>query len=207
MARRSDHTRDELHELIITTAIDIIEEQGFAALSARKISGRIGYAAGTIYNVYASMDDLIVTINARSLDMMAEQISQQDYTATPADQLKSMARIYLDFVHGHKGRWYALFTHRLTEGSILPPWFEAKISALFMPIEQAVLALHADSGQSSRDSAKLAARTLWASVHGICFIDQSGKMPLVSEDHNAQNMVNCLIDNFCRGAHGTSQYY
>ena len=180
MARRSDHTRNELHELIITTAIRIIDDEGFAALSARKISGEIGYSAGTIYNVYKSMDDLIVTINARSLDIMASQIKSLPHSVgqTPCDQLKAMAKIYLNFVHSHKERWFALFT----------------------PIERAILSLYAESSTtgSSKD-AKLAARTLWASVHGICFIDQSGKMPLVSTQYDASNMVNCLIDSFVAG--------
>jgi AcrR family transcriptional regulator len=203
MARRSDHTRDELHELIITTAINIMENEGFAALSARKISSEIGYSAGTIYNVYKSMDDLIVTINARSLDIMAIQIENLPRIASqaPCDQLKAMAKIYLGFVHIHKERWFALFTHRLPAGHSLPPDFATKIAALFAPIERIILSLYAqsDTEEARRKAAKLAARTLWASVHGICFIDQSGKMPLVSEQHSAENMVNCLIDNFVAG--------
>lgn len=202
MARRSDHTRDELHELIISAAIEIMENEGFSALSARKISTQIGYSAGTIYNVYASMDDLIVTINARSLDIMAQQIANLPTldTQTPSDQLKAMARIYLDFVHSHKERWFALFTHRLPAGHSLPPDFATKIAALFSPIEGAIEDLYtASDAAGSNKGARLAARTLWASVHGICFIDQSGKMPLVSAQHNAENMVNCLIDNFVSG--------
>ena len=111
-----------------------------------------------------------------------------------------MAKIYLNFVHSHKERWFALFTHRLPAGHSLPDDFTTKITALFAPIERAILSLYAESSTtgSSKD-AKLAARTLWASVHGICFIDQSGKMPLVSTQYDASNMVNCLIDSFVAG--------
>jgi len=51
MGRRSIHSAEELRELIIQAATDIVERDGLAGLSAREIAKRIGYSPGTLYNV------------------------------------------------------------------------------------------------------------------------------------------------------------
>ena len=59
MARRSDHSRDELKALILDCAREIAEEEGLRGLTARRIATEIGYAPGTIYNLFSNLDDLI----------------------------------------------------------------------------------------------------------------------------------------------------
>jgi hypothetical protein len=45
----------------------------------------------------------------------------------------------------------------------------------------------------------MAARVLWASVHGICFLKETGKIPLISNQENPPDMTGYLIDNFIAG--------
>jgi len=52
MGRRSTHTPQQLRELILDAAQDIIQVQGLAGLSAREIARRIEYSPGTIYNMF-----------------------------------------------------------------------------------------------------------------------------------------------------------
>ena len=51
MARRNDHTRDELKEMAISAGQSIIIHEGFNKFSARKVARNIGYTVGTIYNI------------------------------------------------------------------------------------------------------------------------------------------------------------
>lgn len=67
MARRSDHTRDELRTLILEAAWSIIGQENAEGLTARRVASEIGYAPGTVYNLFESMDDLILNINLRTL--------------------------------------------------------------------------------------------------------------------------------------------
>ena len=59
MARRSDHSRSELSEIIVEEGHSLMAQSGFAAFSAREVARRIGYSVGTIYNVFDSLDHLI----------------------------------------------------------------------------------------------------------------------------------------------------
>ena len=68
MARRSDHSREELYALILDSARSIVEEDGFSGLTARRVASSIGYAPGTIYNLFSNLDDLILHLRGKVLD-------------------------------------------------------------------------------------------------------------------------------------------
>ena len=48
MARRADHTKEELTELVLRAGEAPIENEGFSAFGARRVAGGIGYTVGTI---------------------------------------------------------------------------------------------------------------------------------------------------------------
>ncbi len=75
MGRRSSHTPEELRELIIQAATDLIEHGGLTGLSAREIARKIGYSPGTLYNVFADIDDLILTIEYRLLERLSLRLA------------------------------------------------------------------------------------------------------------------------------------
>ena len=75
MARRSEHSREQLTEMILNAAQQIVINDGFAGLSARKIATDIGYTVGTLYIVFDNLDDIILHINARTLDEMRQRLT------------------------------------------------------------------------------------------------------------------------------------
>ena len=74
MGRRSTHTPQQLRELILDAAQDIIEVNGLAGLSAREIARRIGYSPGTIYNMFDNLDDVVLNVEARVLDALDKSL-------------------------------------------------------------------------------------------------------------------------------------
>ena len=52
MARRSDHTREEIREMALVATEQIVSVAGFSALSARKIAKKIGYTVGSLYLLF-----------------------------------------------------------------------------------------------------------------------------------------------------------
>ena len=83
MGRRSTHTPQQLRELILDAAQDIIQDQGLAGLSAREVARRIEYSPGTIYNMFENLDDVVLHVEARVLDALDRRLSLgADDTAT-----------------------------------------------------------------------------------------------------------------------------
>ncbi len=56
MGRRSDHTPQQLRDLLIDHGHKLMAEVGYARFSGREVAKRAGYSVGTIYNVFGSLD-------------------------------------------------------------------------------------------------------------------------------------------------------
>ena len=52
MGRRADHSRDELFKMAVEAATKIVAKQGVRMLSTRRIAARMGYSAGTLYQLF-----------------------------------------------------------------------------------------------------------------------------------------------------------
>lgn len=199
MARRSDHTREELKKEIIKVSSDIVGKDGPSSLTARNVASIIGYAPGTIYNIFGSMDELYLAVNSVTLDTLYSTISNEGTVTSgnnPAQNIKKMAYLYRDFAEDNKPHWLMLFTYALPDNKVPPTWYQEKIARLFEPLEEMLRPLYTDKQSRKR---KMAARVVWASVHGICFLEKTGKIPLISNQENPPDMMGYLIDNFIAG--------
>ncbi len=72
MARRSDHSREEIKVLAIKHAHKLIEEKGEAGFNARNIAKRMGYTVGTLYYVFGNMESLRFHVCGHILDQFHE---------------------------------------------------------------------------------------------------------------------------------------
>lgn len=198
MARRNDHSRDELTALTIKISRKIVKKEGFSKLTARRIAEEIGYTPGTLYNMFGSMDGLYFAVNAQTLDEMLHALSSHENYPPKADlvsRLKRMAEIYMDFARENKQLWLMVFMHSLPKGEKSPEWYREKVASLFLPLEELLIPLFT---KNNKKDCSLAARVLWSSVHGICFMAQTEKTPLIS-NHGSVAMSEYLIDNFVSG--------
>src|SRR4029077_19862509 len=98
-----------------------IAPNGLAGLRARDLAREAGCAVGTIYNVFADLDDLILCVGVRTLTMLraalaAVRLTRPDGSPEDAaDDLVRLALAYLEFAAEHTVRWRALFEHRMSE--------------------------------------------------------------------------------------------
>ncbi len=200
MARRSDHTQEELKAMVIAAGQEIIAAQGFSQFSARKVAKKIGYTVGTVYNVFGSHDELILHINAVTLDDIRESIANCiDNELAGRTQIKHLASCYLGFAKDHNTRWSALFEHRLSSDVPLPNWYSDKIKSLFACIEAPLQSI-----AGNEKNAQLAAKTLWASIHGICQLGLTGKLDVVGAE-SVRVLTDSMIDHYFVGlSHGTT---
>lgn len=197
MARRSDHSREELTQIILDASWTIAGTEGFEALTARRLSKEIGYAPGTIYNLFTSMDDLYLHLNAKTLDLLYETLTSpacNNPRKSPPQNMKKMAARYMDFARDHRAYWLMLFNYSLPEHRKDLDWYQDKVERLFEPLEQLMQPYFKDAKKL-----KMAARILWASVHGLCFLQETGKISVIGSADQTGQMSNYLIDTFIAG--------
>lgn len=195
MARRSDHTREELHDLALQAAGDIVAESGADGLTARAIAKRIGYAPGTLYNVFEDLDDLILQLNGRTLDSLAAQMASVELSGEPETDLRRVLDAYLAFVAAHPDAWALVFDHRWPDGRALPEWYEEKADKPFDTVERALAPLYPPGADAELHQV---ARLLWASVHGFCALAGSGKLGFVGQQ-SVGDLAFTLVRRFVTG--------
>lgn len=174
MARRNDHTREELQSMAIDATRAIISTEGLEGVSARKVAQKIGYTVGTLYQTFENIHDLVLHANAFTLsEMLAELEAAYSATRDPQQRMIKLAEAYLRFAESHQRQWAAVFRHSLPRGYVMPDWYQARIDALFALIENG---LRAQAPKRSRQSIQLASRALWSGVHGICILHTGDKL-------------------------------
>ena len=195
MARRSDHSREELTELVIDAATRVVAERGLAALSARTVAAEIGYSPGTLYNLFENIDNLTLELAMRTLRRMLAE-GQQAVTATkPREALRQLARFYLSFTREHHHLWHVVTSRRWHDRSRLSPDYLQLVGAVLGVVEAAIAPFYPPPETEVRRTVAL---TLWASMEGIASV--SGATGLVAmPERRAMMLADGLIDFYLRG--------
>jgi len=181
MGRRSDHTRGELEQLIVGAGHTLLAEVGYQRFSAREVAKRIGYSVGTIYNVFDSLDDLMLAINGRTFLIWAETVARNLETAGP-DRIALLVAAYFDFAIGNRNLWMAIYDHRLPAGVPFPDRYARQRGVLTDILRGEIAAI---LPPETRDRAPALARSLLATVHGHCVFALNGTFALLQE-HDPQ---------------------
>ncbi len=197
MGRRSTHSPEELRELILRAAEDVVKLHGLAGFSAREIARLIGYSAGTLYNCFENLDDLILHVEARVLDKLDHELAAIQRTGTPDEHVRRLALGYLAFTLRQPKLWNLLFEHHLPPTMPVPAWYQEKLDALLARVETALRPLVSKS-KTNEAELQRAARVLWAGVHGITSLATADKLANVTHD-TAQLLVDDLVINYLAG--------
>lgn len=181
--------------MAISASRNIIMHEGLAALSARKLANEIGYTAGTLYLVFSNQDDLILHINAVTLqDLYSQLAAAVSRCRKPESCILKLGHEYVRFAVENRHLWNAIFEHRLPEGQKPPAWFQARIVQLYDLVETQLERFT----NANRFDTHLAATALWSGVHGICVLGLTDKIESSSEKL-IQSLVDSLINNYLAG--------
>lgn len=178
MARRSDHSRQELEDLILEQAHKHMEEVGFARFSAREVAKRIGYSVGTLYNVYGTLDRLLAAVNTRTFALWADALEAALARGGP-DRIATLVDGYFRFARAHHRLWHAIYEHHLTPGAGIDEAQAAMRARLTSVVAREVAAAIAPNLSGE---APAITRSLIAVVHGHCAFELAGSYALMGSD-------------------------
>lgn len=193
MARRGDNTREELKQMAIASGLKILDEKGLPGLSARKVTGAMGYTIGTLYQLFNNYDDLILHMRGVVLDDLQKSLTAAlNPKHSVYKNVRTLAMGYLAFAKEFYPRWHILFSQD-EPNAVLPQWYQAKLKSLFDVIEQALLPLFENNTARTPDEAKI----LWAGVHGICVLAITQKLERVGSKP-AEVLIDRFLKNYLR---------
>lgn len=177
MGRRSDHTREELTELILTEGRIVMAQNGFARFSAREVAKRIGYSVGTLHNVFGGFDRLVTAINTRTFALWADEL-EAALVHAGEDRIAALVHGYFAFARTHSNLWSAIYDHRLPDGVTLSQSDLAERGRL---TEIVLIEVARATGHAPDDRSRPLTRSLIATVHGHCVFTLAGSFALMGE--------------------------
>lgn len=152
-----------------------MEEVGFARFSAREVAKRVGYAVGTIYNVFGTLDHLFVAVNTRTFGLWADSV-EKALASGPQDAVATLVDAYFAFALNNRNLWNAIYDHHLPSGMDLEQEdrdMRARLTGAVARVVETVLP------ESRREAAGPITRSLVATVHGHCALEISGSYALM----------------------------
>jgi AcrR family transcriptional regulator len=195
MARRSEHSREQIKQMVLNAAEEIIQEQGFSALKVRKIAADIGYTVGSIYMVFSNMNDLNMHIKARTWQKMLQHLKEVEQSKSAANNIEKLALAYLEFSVENIGLWRMLFEHQLPVGENVPDWYEQEC-------EEVVVLLSVQLQQLASEYSDLqvqqAAQALNKAIQGVCMQSIIHKQSPAYLAEVREELV-LLVDCYLRG--------
>lgn len=192
MARRSDHTRPELIELALDSARNIVSEEGIDALSARKITARMGYTVGTLYQIFSDMDDLVERMNAGTLAALYEHCRQGMGRDETGAKLMALGVLFGEFVKEHPKEWDAVMSYRYKDGHTTSDDYQHEILRLFGLMKTATSQFYG-TGAEEEHAADMA--MLWASLTGIIGIANSERQVGGSLEEMLERLVRMYLNS------------
>ncbi|MBR9874052.1 MAG: TetR/AcrR family transcriptional regulator [Vibrionaceae bacterium] len=192
MARRNDHTREELINLTLATVKDFLEENSYHELSLRKIANMIGYVPSTLVNIFGNYNLLLLHAVAQTLDELSQESRKATSGCKDANEaLFELAYCYHDFALKHPYRWQLVFEHNMN-GAELPEWQAKRIDGMTGILES----LLAEISPHRTDSEVIqASRVLWSGVHGITLLSVDDKF-FSSEPVDGKVLISNLLSNY-----------
>jgi len=171
---------DAVRGTLIEAALSLMDEGGLEAVKARPLAQAVGVSVGTIYNLFGSVDGLVMAANMRVYADLGAMVRANIAGDAPADpspdrvrkRLLELAGLYIDFVAANSRRWAAVIAFdRRGSATETPAGYETQLE-LLIGIVAAVLGDLPACHDAER--AQTMARALWSSVYGIVSIAYFG---------------------------------
>ena len=167
---RRERERAARRQLIITTARNLAEAEGWDAVTTRRLSTEIEYSQPVLYKHFAGMEQIAEAIALDGFDELADAIRAARSDADAAnDALTRIAHAYLDFARDKPAVYDAMFTRATTlhfAAEDTPP----QLTAAFAELRQAV-ALVADE-----QDADALTEVFFAALHGLVALSRAGRL-------------------------------
>ncbi|WP_405992660.1 TetR/AcrR family transcriptional regulator [Streptomyces sp. NBC_00986] len=190
---RKERERAGRERLIVATARELAEQQGWDAVTTRRLAERIEYSQPVLYSHFRGKREIIGAVALEGAAEMAAALraatSAATSTATSAAdasraKVTALARAYLDFAARNPAVYDAMFQ---LDGGLA---FAREDTP--EPLKDAFAALLESLGEVAGDGVHpgLFTEVFWAALHGLATLTRAGRLP----PEDAARRVELLVD-------------
>jgi AcrR family transcriptional regulator len=173
---RRARERAARRQLITTTARALAEQEGWDAVTTRRLSTEIEYSQPVLYKHFSGMEAIVASVAVQGFGELAVTLSSARSRAVDGpDAVARVAHAFIGFADDNPVLFDAMFT-RATTLPFAAADTPAELTAAFDELHAAV-----DMVAGGRDPDTLT-EVLWAALHGLVTLDRSGRL---RPDHRA----------------------
>ncbi|MGW3568599.1 TetR/AcrR family transcriptional regulator [Streptomyces sp. NPDC000941] len=184
---RKQRERAGRERLIVATARELAEQQGWDAVTTRRLAERIEYSQPVLYSHFRGKREIIGAVALEGATEMAVAVRAATAGAnSPRERVTALARAYLDFAARNPAVYDALFE---LDGGLAYAQEDTP-----EPLKDAFAALLETLGEVAGDGVHpgLFTETFWAALHGLATLTRTGRLPPEYAEQRVELLVNRL---------------
>jgi AcrR family transcriptional regulator len=169
---RKQRERAVRERLIVATARELAEQQGWDAVTTRLLAERIEYSQPVLYSHFRGKREIIGAVALEGATEMAAELRAATSAADgPRNRVTALARAYLDFAERNPAVYDAMFA---LDGGLA---FASEDTP--EPLKDAFAALRETLGEVAGDGIHpgLFTEVFWAALHGLATLARAGRLP------------------------------
>jgi AcrR family transcriptional regulator len=202
--QRREREKEEVKQRILDVARELFVEQGYEAVSMRKIAERIEYSPTAIYLHFQDKEALLEELCGNDFRALAREFIVFAQIRDPLERLRASGMAYVDFALSHPQHYRLMFMTPTPQHA----HSAENLASRGKIDEDAYAFLRATMAQAIEEKrvrpeykdADLLAQMAWAPVHGVLALHVAKKMePEWIEARPPRETAQALIDAFIRG--------
>jgi AcrR family transcriptional regulator len=191
--KASNYHHGALRDALIHAAREILESQGYEALTLRAAARRVGVSQAAPYNHFADKAALLAAIAAQGFGEFAAAMRQEmDAEVEPQARLNATGVAYVAFATSNPGLFKLMFGSSAHQASGDPELDAARTSA-YEVLRGAVHSVHVSEPHLASDEPLESLRS-WALVHGLATMINEGTIaPRIYGASSARELTTALL--------------
>lgn len=159
------------HRLLLDVAARIAEEEGWQAVTTRRLAGEIGYSQPVIYSHFAGLEHLVADLVVDGFGQMRTLI--EDVVAERVTEAQTLERLIVAYIEFGRARpqLYAAMFSSTTSVRFAHPDSPVELRATFEALTTAV------AGDRPVEDAIAVTELFWACCHGLTTLLLSARIP------------------------------
>ncbi len=106
---RRERERLEMRSKIIETARDLMVNEGYEAVTMRRVAKGISYTATTLYNHFKDKEELVRSIMDSDFQTLRRSFDTVAAVTDPIERLRALTDVYITFAISHTSAYKFMF--------------------------------------------------------------------------------------------------
>ena len=168
IVERRRREKEALSSRILTTAWQIVKEEGWQSLSIRKIADAVEYSVPVIYDYFENKEAILLEFGKQGFELVIKKLkAARNTSADPAEQLKAIANAYWNFAFKNKEYYQLMWGLNIPRCEVDKCMPERSVFRdLIMEPMTAII----EKGKNKNIQTCIKYHTFWSILHGLISI-------------------------------------